>query len=310
MKVRWTHGIDAPGLLVAVLLLLFVECISSVAGQPVSPWIVGDSVSEVHGKGRQFTGIIIRTSVNVRSGPGFNCDVIDQLRIGTEVRIYGKIGPWYEIDLDDEVSGWLSSKFVRKSIRRLPPTLGITRELSSFGLTVEVTPVPRTLPGNIIGNRVNVREQPSKDGGFVTKISRGQKVEIIEEAGEWTRIKLVGDRRGWIFDELVQEKAKILGTVTGNGVNVRSEGGIYFEALTKVYKGMELPIITKQGEWYQIVLPDGKVGWIIERFFKPPPPRPVISPSPAGATVETGAPVSPGDTDSDDEELLLELQFR
>lgn len=289
--------------------LLAAAGIYPAVGQQVSPWIRGKTIPEPPVASREFIGIIIRSGVNVRSAPGFHCDVIDRFNLGAEVSVYRKVGPWYEVDLKDNVSGWLSSRYVHKKTGVHTPSTGVTRELSPFGITVETAPIPAALRGYISGNRVNVRENPSRDGAFVTKVSRGQDVEIVEETGEWTRIKLVGDRHGWVFAELIQEKSRILGTVTGNGVNVRSEGGIYFDVVTKVYKNMELPIIDKKGEWYQVVLPDSKVGWIVDRYFEPPLPAALLLP--AGVTTETVLPPEEtGLSVDEDEELLLELEFK
>ncbi len=299
-------------------LALIAGCFSAPSNaEHNSPWMSSDVLVPETGTDTQFVGVIVRSGINVRSGPGFHCDVIDRLKLGSEVQVFRKSTQWYEVDLTDGISGWMISRYVKKSPVSQPVIpAGISSEILIDAMTGEaLTLAPPILEGYITGNRVNVRESPEREGAFITKVSRGQRVEIIEETGGWIQIRLLGDRRGWIFDEMVQDKEDIIGTVTGNGVNVRAEGGIYFDVLTKVYKGMKVPIIDKQDDWYQIVLPDGKVGWMIDRYLQPPEPKPPDAELPAGVTSEIREVPSEDflqeeDSLHEDEELLLELKFR
>lgn len=50
--------------------------------------------------------------------------------------------------------------------------------------------------------------------------------------------------------------------VSGRRVNVRTGPGTTYSVLTTVQGGLEVKALGMQGDWYQVQLPDGKVGWI------------------------------------------------
>lgn len=57
----------------------------------------------------------------------------------------------------------------------------------------------------VSGNRVNVRGGPSINYGIVSKLSRGEAVQILEDNGDgWVRMKPVdGGESGWMADFLL-----------------------------------------------------------------------------------------------------------
>lgn len=60
---------------------------------------------------------------------------------------------------------------------------------------------------SVTGNRVNVRGGPSTDYGVVSKLVRGDEVEILEDTGNgWVRMRPVnGGPVGWMADFLLSE---------------------------------------------------------------------------------------------------------
>jgi hypothetical protein len=70
--------------------------------------------------------------------------------------------------------------------------------------TFDITPVDDDIR-TVSGNRVNVRDGPSTDYGIVSKLQRGETVQILEDSGDgWVRIQPVdGGRAGWMADFLL-----------------------------------------------------------------------------------------------------------
>jgi hypothetical protein len=60
-------------------------------------------------------------------------------------------------------------------------------------------------------------------------------------------------------------KLRITDTPTG-WLNVRDDSALDGKAITKVYPGEEYEYTDEQNGWYQIVLSDGKHGWIFGKF--------------------------------------------
>lgn len=70
--------------------------------------------------------------------------------------------------------------------------------------TFDTTPVDDDIR-TVSGNRVNVRDGPSTDYGIVSKLQRGETVQILEDSGDgWVRIQPVdGGKTGWMADFLL-----------------------------------------------------------------------------------------------------------
>ncbi len=57
--------------------------------------------------------------------------------------------------------------------------------------------------GNVVANILNVRENPSINSKIINKLKKGDKIEIIEEAGDWLKIKK-GTLQGWVKKEFIK----------------------------------------------------------------------------------------------------------
>ena len=58
------------------------------------------------------------------------------------------------------------------------------------------------------------------------------------------------------------------GTVTTNGLNVRSGAGTDYPSITKLDEGTTVSIIKTQGDWLQILLPSKEQGWVSGQYVK------------------------------------------
>ncbi len=59
---------------------------------------------------------------------------------------------------------------------------------------------------------------------------------------------------------------KIQGTVTGNQVNVRGGPGRKYKSIGKVDSGTSLTVLGKEGDWYEVVPPEGTSVWIFGAY--------------------------------------------
>ncbi|WP_051654161.1 AAA family ATPase [Persephonella sp. KM09-Lau-8] len=57
--------------------------------------------------------------------------------------------------------------------------------------------------GIVIANILNVRENPSINSKIINKLRKGDKIEIVEEAGDWLKIQK-GTLQGWVKKEFVK----------------------------------------------------------------------------------------------------------
>lgn len=65
------------------------------------------------------TGVVIVGRLNMRQGPSTNYGIIHRLWLGNKVKVIGKLGGWYKIQLSDGRTGWVSGSYLRVNDRQL-----------------------------------------------------------------------------------------------------------------------------------------------------------------------------------------------
>ena len=72
---------------------------------------------------QQTKGIVTGASINVRTGPGMNYDIITQLPYDTVVDLLGKEKSWYHISFDG-VEGYMSASYIKEYYGDMPTVIG------------------------------------------------------------------------------------------------------------------------------------------------------------------------------------------
>lgn len=122
--------------------------------------------------------------LNVRSGPNTTFNIVAKLKRDTPVNIYEKQGNWARIGLGQ----WLATDYLTEVLEDEP--------------IAEVTPpIPQKpiINGVVNVDVLNVRSGAGVQFGVVTKLKRGDKVIIEEEAGDWDRIGI----NQWVFSDYI-----------------------------------------------------------------------------------------------------------
>ena len=195
-------------------------------------------------------GYVVGESLNIRSGPGTEYEILGQLNVGSQVvileqKIVGS-SAWGRTD-----SGWVSMNFV--SLGEKPAMIG-----------------------TVTAKSLNVRQGPGTGYTAVDTIHKGDQVVIHEQTTvdgkTWGRIDT-----GWISLQYVDlqtvepgadgETTVSTGTVTGKTLNVREGAGTGYGVVATLKKGDEVTILeqtTVNGdEWGRI-----ESGWISLKYVK------------------------------------------
>ncbi|PKM78889.1 MAG: hypothetical protein CVU88_08640, partial [Firmicutes bacterium HGW-Firmicutes-13] len=111
---------------------------------------------------------------------------------------------------------------------------------------------------------LNVREGPGTNYRIIGRVTLNQQLEILERRQDWLRVKLPNNQAGWVAAEFVKETGQAFKTirVNANLVNIRSGPGTNYSIITRVQRNDELQVLNREGDWYQILLPNKQVGWI------------------------------------------------
>jgi N-acetylmuramoyl-L-alanine amidase len=222
----------------------------------VADWLIEIKDADVKEVSQVRQTATVQASIlNVRSGPDTSYSVIGKLASGEKIDIIEVKKGWYKISFDHS-DGWVASDYVNET----GPTSEAPASAMPYKKTVEVS-----------ATILNVRSSSSLNAGVVDKLAQGDVVEVTGQDGEWYEISYQG-KQGWVANWLVEEvnhsltnQPKI--TILNDGTNLRSGPGLDHEVISRVNQGDTFDVVGTEGEWFQIVLDNGRTayvaGWIV-----------------------------------------------
>jgi uncharacterized protein YgiM (DUF1202 family) len=135
-------------------------------------------------------------------------------------------------------------------------------------------------PALVSVDALNLRSGPSKANTVETVLRRGAHVTIVGKSAGWDRVQLAGGTLGWVVSWAVTATslgastpvpAKPRPTVTAQNLdvvvpakllNLRAHPSLAAGILEVLKQGQRLRVIGQAGDWAQVRLPDGTVGWV------------------------------------------------
>lgn len=189
-----------------------------------------------------YAAEVIGTSVRLRQGPGTGYGIIGYCSKGADVTVYSSENGWYKLGYNGKV-GYMSGDYVRIS----------PKETYSPAKSASMN-----------ANGVNLRMGPSTDDfSSIKKIGKSDKLSVTGAYGDWYQVS-VGGSYGYVYSEFVNIGAAAestpqvdkldgkLGTVTGNGVRLRSGPGTSYSVIGYYNRGVQFTVTGKSGDWYQV----------------------------------------------------------
>lgn len=126
--------------------------------------------------------------VNVRSLPNTDSEVVGKIYNGAVAQVLstaGDEGDWFQI-VSGNVEGYIKAEFFL------------------YGdAAAEVIDQYVTRYANVIADRLNVREQPSTESKRIGYIDNGERVQLLENQGEWLRVQYTDGKEGYVSAEYV-----------------------------------------------------------------------------------------------------------
>ena len=117
-------------------------------------------------------GKVLKENVNVRSHADKNAEVITQLKKGTNVEVKERKGDWLCIVAPAHAKCYVSAKLLKAGVAT--------------------------------ADAVHIRCGAGTNFKDIGKLSKGEKVEVVETKGEWTQIKPTGSCIGWVSADLIE----------------------------------------------------------------------------------------------------------
>ncbi len=155
--------------------------------------------SNVGAKEKQAT--ITASNVNVRSGPGTSYDIVSNANKGQKFTVQKVDGQWLKISLPEGKSGWIANRLavVSEAEATQPSTTSQSNSSSSTGTGSNNDNIDENSNVIIIKNKdVDVRGGPGMQHNIVGQVSRGQRLGVLEQTGDWYKVSLEGGVIGWV----------------------------------------------------------------------------------------------------------------
>ncbi|KPB05669.1 hypothetical protein AAV98_05065 [Bacillus sp. CHD6a] len=116
-------------------------------------------------------------------------------------------------------------------------------------------------------DNVNIREGPSTSFTRITKVSKGQKFEVLEFKNDWYHIKLNSTQSGWIAGWLITTESTYPGAISLiNGLEVRSGASPRSAVIATLVKDEKIMVKREVSGWYEIVSPN-VTGWVYQNLL-------------------------------------------
>lgn len=126
--------------------------------------------------------------VNVRSLPNTDSDIVGKIYNGAVAQVLSVTGEdhdWFQI-VSGNVEGYIKAEFFL------------------YGdAAAEVIGQYVTRYANVIADRLNVREQPSTESKRIGYIDNGERVQLLENQGEWLRVQYTDGKEGYVSSQYV-----------------------------------------------------------------------------------------------------------
>ena len=209
-----------------------------------------------HANEAELVGIITAETLNVRSGPGSNFEVLYMVNKDDRVTITDTSNGWHKVknnEDNEDKEGWISSKYI---------SISESSETVSRSSSYEQKEVNT--------NGLNMRSGASTSYRVITTLNKGTKVEVISESNGWSKIKYDG-RLGYVYSIYLDDiKPSYTNTTTKtvntNSLNVRSGPSTSNSIVGKLSKGTKVSVISESNGWSKILY-NNKECYVSSRYL-------------------------------------------
>ncbi len=150
------------------------------------------------------------STLNVRAEPSTQGKILGYLENGDMMPFRSESGDWYQIEIEEGLSGWISKKF--STVQEQPQVASVpepSEPVAEEGTSSELTPVgaepqqPQPKDAMVIVTvsedaTLNVRSLPSSSGAIVDMLFQGDKLPLIKEENGWYQVQFEDETTGWI----------------------------------------------------------------------------------------------------------------
>jgi len=149
--------------------------------------------------------VVTGSSLSVRGGPGSGALLLTTAGRDDPLTVQGRFGDWYQVRTPDGLLGWVDGQFTRPE--QLPASGG-------------------ELMDGVAQTGVDLFAGPGTGFPVVAAATQGSYFTVLEQDGAWLKVKLAGDKEGWLAAALVRPAP----AGADQGTSIVAGKGVWYEA--------------------------------------------------------------------------------
>lgn len=212
-------------------------------------------------------------SLNVRSGPSVQTDVLASLNKDATISILGKTGEWSEFFYEGK-KAYVHSNYIK-----------IHEEVKFSSQKMEST----------VSN-LNIRDYSSLNSSVIGSLQKGEKVEILKKSGDWGLFIFNGKNAyvhlSYMKDAEVSLPTYNAGVVTASKLNVRKGPSTTEAIVSSLNENEKVSYINSAGEWLKVFFEDSLEGYVHSAYIQQVKPAEHVTPPANGDILNEMATVT------------------
>ena len=193
-----------------------------------------------------INGKALADDINIRKEFSLKSAVVGQLAIGQTVKVLDSKGDWFKVQTSKTTIGWVYSNYI--------------------AITDTTSDIKRA---TITGDRLNVRETPSKDGKILHTLNKNEEIIVTGQENEWYKVNIDEKKSGYIHSDFAKVNPFYpVGKTTGSNINFRPEKSTDSQIIKRLTKDTKLYVIDYKDKWYNVMTTEGTKGWITSDYVK------------------------------------------
>jgi len=116
----------------------------------------------------------------------------------------------------------------------------------------------------------NIYRETAFQSEMVTQAILGETPEVLDQRGKWFLIRQWDGYQGWVYYFYLTRNPEYLtlgelARVSALTIQIREHPARAAAPIRDAVFGTELPVLSRDGAWIQVSLPDGPSGWLRDR---------------------------------------------
>lgn len=235
----------------------------------IASWLTTAAGEEQTAAGQ--TAVSSVNGLNVRAQADLSAAVLTKMNAGEEAEVLSTTGDWIEINFRN-TRGFVSKQYI--SLAESEATAETEQPAGETEPVEKKDAISKVSSFEIAVSALNVRSKPDLSSDIQQTVNKGQVFPVISMQGNWVEIELAEGKNGWAYafhGQLSDQTAATVEndstesvTILTDGTNLRTAASTASEVASRANAGDKLPVTGKQGEWYQVQLPDGQSAFVAE----------------------------------------------